>query len=114
MPIHSVDGAAAVDEADIGTDITLDVNQISAGVFCPVCEGQCDDHAVHNLSSCRLCHHVFQTDLNVTVSYDASYAHQYDLRPVREMSDLRWDFIQSWLKLPAGSRVLDFGYGNGA
>jgi SAM-dependent methyltransferase len=66
------------------------------------------------VSSCLRCQHIFQTDLAVTVSYDANYARQYDLRPVREMSDLRWDFIQSRLHLPARSRVLDVGYGNGA
>ncbi len=52
--------------------------------------------------------------MNVTVSYDANYAHQYDSRPVREMSEVRWNFIQSCLSLPKGSRVLDIGYGNGA
>ena len=67
-----------------------------------------------NLSRCLACHHVFQTDLTVTVSYDADYAHQYDSRPVKEMSSLRWDFIQSYLSLTQGSHVLDVGYGNGA
>ena len=52
--------------------------------------------------------------MNVTVSYDAKYAHQYDFRPVKEMSELRWNFIQSYLDLPVGSWVLDVGYGNGA
>jgi SAM-dependent methyltransferase len=30
------------------------------------------------------------------------------------MSELRWSFLQSWLSLAAGSRILDVGYGNGA
>jgi SAM-dependent methyltransferase len=83
-------------------------------VACPVCQGACEDVQVHGLSWCYFCHHSFQTDLKVAVSYDATYAHQYDHRPVREMSDLRWDFIQSVLALPAASRILDVGYGNGA
>lgn len=52
--------------------------------------------------------------MNVTVAYDADYAHQYDSRPVKEMSAVRWDFLQSRLNLRKGSRVLDIGYGNGA
>jgi len=56
---------------------------------------------------------IFQTDLAITVSYDAAYVGQYDSRPVREMSELRWRFIQSALNLPRGSRILDVGYGNG-
>lgn len=67
-----------------------------------------------NLVYCPACGHVFQADLKVTVSYDANYAHQYDNRPVKEMSELRWDFIQSGLGLGRGSRILDVGYGNGA
>lgn len=82
--------------------------------LCPVCHGACDFRPAYGISSCRRCHHVFQTDLAVAVSYDATYAHQYDYRPVGEMSDLRWNFIQSVLELPAVSRVLDVGYGNGA
>ena len=46
--------------------------------------------------------------------YDAAYARQYDQRPHQEMSALRWRFIQRWLGLAAGSRVLDIGYGNGS
>ena len=57
---------------------------------------------------------MFQTDLDVTVSYDAQYAHQYDSRPVKAMSELRWNFIRACLDLPRGSRILDVGYGNGA
>lgn len=30
------------------------------------------------------------------------------------MSELRWNFIQRWLRLADGSRILDIGYGNGA
>jgi hypothetical protein len=105
----------AVDNYDLPSSDMRDLDKIpSSVVTCPVCDGDCDDHIAHNLSSCRVCRHVFQTDLHVTVSYDASYAHQYDLRPVREMSELRWDFIQEMLCLPTGSRVLDVGYGNGA
>jgi hypothetical protein len=89
-------------------------NQHTATVVCPVCHGPCDQYPQHGISACHQCDHVFQTDLTVTMSYDAAYAHQYDLRPVAEMSDLRWAFIASRLNLPASSRVLDVGYGNGA
>jgi SAM-dependent methyltransferase len=81
---------------------------------CPVCDFECSTHTVHNLSSCSTCEHIFQTDLAITVSYDGSYARQYDQRPVREMSELRWKFIQSHLALATNSKVLDVGYGNGA
>ena len=81
---------------------------------CPVCLRRCHGDTTTNLTGCTFCGHVFQTDLAVTVSYDADYAHQYDSRPVKEMSELRWDFIQSSLDLTQGSRVLDVGYGNGA
>ena len=50
----------------------------------------------------------------VSVSYDADYARQYDARPAKAMSEVRWNFIQAHLDLPANSRVLDVGYGNGA
>jgi SAM-dependent methyltransferase len=83
-------------------------------VLCPVCGSPCHDHTTENLTSCETCRHVFQTDLTVTMCYDAGYAHQYDHRPVKEMSRLRWDFIQSYLGLSHGSRILDVGYGNGA
>ncbi len=81
---------------------------------CPVCHETCSHRTSDNLSLCDACGHIFQTDLAVTVRYDARYAHQYDSRPVREMSDLRWHFIQSHLRLRPGSRILDVGYGNGA
>jgi len=81
---------------------------------CPVCGALCTRHTHNNLSLCAACGHIFQTDLAVTISYDACYAHQYDSRPVREMSEVRWNFIQSHLTLPVGSRILDVGYGNGA
>lgn len=81
---------------------------------CPVCGASDRLHAANALSKCDNCQHIFQTDLNVTASYDASYAHQYDHRPVKEMSELRWDFIQSHMNMPLGSRILDVGYGNGA
>lgn len=86
----------------------------AGSVFCPVCNYSCSRHEQHNLSACLECDHVFQTDLAVSVRYDGAYAHQYDSRPVREMSEVRWQFIQSHLRLPPGSRVLDVGYGNGA
>ena len=85
-----------------------------SGVRCPVCERRSVVQHQNNLSSCRGCRHVFQSDLRVSTVYDAAYAHQYDLRPHREMSALRWNFIQRWLRLAAGSRVLDIGYGNGS
>jgi SAM-dependent methyltransferase len=85
-------------------------------VYCPVCadESKCAVHTAQNLTACLACDHVFQTDLTVTISYDGTYARQYDHRPVREMSEVRWRFIQSHLALPTKSKVLDIGYGNGA
>jgi hypothetical protein len=90
------------------------LNPRHRSIACPVCRGRCEDYPAYGLSLCYFCHHTFQTDLAVAVSYDATYAHQYDHRPVREMSNLRWTFIQSTLGLPAASRILDVGYGNGA
>ena len=62
--------------------------------------------------------HVAGTSSNPTCACrpctDADYAHRYDLRPHHQMSVLRWAFIQHWLRLPTGSRVLDVGYGNGS
>jgi SAM-dependent methyltransferase len=81
---------------------------------CPVCEGQSVFRHRNNLSHCRDCRHIFQTDLRVSAVYGSDYAHQYDTRPCGEMSALRWNFIQRWLRLPAGGRILDIGYGNGA
>jgi len=90
------------------------VSQGALAAACPVCESR--DISLHpnNLSRCPRCRHVFQSDLRVSALYDADYAHQYDLRPHNRMSALRWAFIQRWLRLPAGSRVLDVGYGNGS
>ena len=81
---------------------------------CPVCNGLNVVGHRNNLSECLRCNHVFQSDLLVTMVYDAAYAHQYDHRPHRAMSALRWNFIQHWLGLAEGSRILDVGYGNGA
>lgn len=86
----------------------------SPPAHCPVCASSGFLRHQNNLSRCGHCRHIFQTDLKVAAVYDAAYAHQYDHRPHREMSSLRWNFIQRWLRLPAGSRVLDIGYGNGA
>jgi SAM-dependent methyltransferase len=86
----------------------------SSQTRCPVCEAWDVVRHQNNLSQCGNCQHIFQTDLKVAAVYDADYAHQYDHRPHREMSILRWNFIQRWLRLPAGSCVLDIGYGNGA
>lgn len=95
-------------------DFSSESANTGSAVLCPVCRAASELRAPHGVSFCPACAHVFQTDLTVTVQYDAQYAHQYDSRPVKEMSELRWNFIQSNLKLPAGSRVLDVGYGNGA
>ncbi len=99
-------------------DLTLDMvpDNVNAKVLCacPICKSECCPILDYNLSQCRVCDHVFQTDLHVSVAYDANYAHQYDFRPAKEMSNLRWDFIQRELKLGSDSRVLDIGYGNGA
>jgi len=90
-------------------DIPADVNRC-----CPVCgESDISEHR-NNLSCCRACRHIFQSDLRVTTVYDGEYARQYDRRPHHAMSVLRWNFIQHWLALTAGSRILDIGYGNGA
>lgn len=48
------------------------------------------------------------------MQYNAEYTRNYDNYPVRPLSDVRWNFIQSALDLPVGSHVLDVGYGNGA
>lgn len=82
---------------------------------CPVC-GSRDflEHYDHCISLCRACQHSFQTDLLISARYDASYAHQYDDRPHRAMSELRWNYIQRSLNLTAGRRILDIGYGNGS
>ena len=48
------------------------------------------------------------------MAYDLRYLHQYDALPCETMSALRWRFIRQALHLPAGSRILDIGYGNGA
>jgi SAM-dependent methyltransferase len=81
---------------------------------CPVCESRDISLRQNNLSHCPRCRHIFQSDLRVSAVYDADYAHQYDRRPHHQMSALRWAFIQRWLRLPAGSHVLDVGYGNGS
>src|SRR6185312_7456509 len=60
------------------------------------------------------CRHVFQSDLRVTAVYDVAYARRYDWLPHREMSALRWNFVQCCLHLAPGSKILDIGYGNGA
>ena len=114
MLIVNQEPAATGDDTYLSAEMTLDRNQTNSVSACPVCQGPCKNDVDHNLSSCQICNHVFQSDLFVMVSYDAQYAHQYDLRPVKEMSVLRWNYIQSQLNLPAASRVLDVGYGNGA
>jgi hypothetical protein len=81
---------------------------------CPVCGASAITDHPEALSACQTCLHIFQSDRRVTVVYDAAYAHQYDHRPHQAMSALRWRFIQQWLMLPLGSRILDIGYGNGA
>ena len=81
---------------------------------CPVCLEPSAIQTNDNLSICLCCSHVWQSDLSVTMLYDGFYAHQYDFRPVKQMSNLRWDFIQAHLGLSAGSNILDVGYGNGA
>lgn len=85
-----------------------------SSLTCPVCRTLCHESGQPNLTICQACGHIFQSDLAVAISYDAKYAHQYDSRPVAEMSDLRWGFINAALNLSKGSRVLDIGYGNGA
>jgi hypothetical protein len=113
MQVHHRDGVMD-SKACLGIANKQSVSANPRLTACPVCEGVCEHHLIHGLTACCFCQHVFQTDLEVAVSYDATYAHQYDNRPVKEMSDLRWDFIQSRLDLPVKSRILDVGYGNGA
>ena len=91
-----------------------ETNQTGDCISCPVCNGSQGRRYPGNLTACEGCGHIFQTDLTVSASYDAAYAHQYDRQPVREMSALRWDFMQSYLFLSRNSKILDVGYGNGA
>jgi hypothetical protein len=121
LPMNEIKLSPAIfplsEDSAVGADRPHNGHVSSPVVFgsaCPVCENSCRRPTPENLTRCFACGHVFQADLKVTVAYDASYAHQYDKRPVKEMSDLRWDFIQSCLGLSRGSRVLDVGYGNGA
>jgi Methyltransferase domain len=81
---------------------------------CPVCGGTELSTHRHNLSQCARCRHIYQTDLCVSTVYDADYAHRYDARPHRALSALRWKFIERSVRLMAGSRILDIGYGNGS
>jgi SAM-dependent methyltransferase len=87
------------------------VNPLST---CPVCHDENLLRQAHNLTYCVHCEHIFQTDLSVTAVYDANYAHKYDNYPHREISSIRWKFIQQTLSLPPGSKILDIGYGNGS
>jgi SAM-dependent methyltransferase len=96
-------------------DASATVAAASGPVLCPVCgSGNYLEHYANRLSGCQSCRHKFQTDLAISARYDASYAHQYDDRPHRAMSELRWNFIQRTLNFGAGRRVLDIGYGNGS
>jgi SAM-dependent methyltransferase len=81
---------------------------------CPACRESHIARGRYNLAVCHGCRHVFQSDLHVSMVYDADYAHQYDHRPHEAMSRIRWEFIQQHLGLRQGSKVLDIGYGNGA
>lgn len=97
-----------------GKDLDARLGAFCPPVRCPVCCDLSAEMTGENLSMCTTCGHIFQTDLQVTVSYDAAYARQYDSRPVVQMSQVRWQFIQSCLQLGERSRILDVGYGNGA
>jgi SAM-dependent methyltransferase len=113
--LHAYMEESATEPRSIGSGKIREVDaQPSLVIRCPVCQSLCRKHTNYNLTACPQCRHIYQTDLNVTVSYDAEYAHQYDTRPVKAMSELRWNFIRSCLELPTGSRILDVGYGNGA
>jgi len=83
-------------------------------ISCPIC--LCGNllNYENNLTLCIDCEHVFQSDLNISTIYDSNYAHQYDIRPHHEMSQIRWTFIQKALSLSPGSKILDVGYGNGS
>lgn len=83
-------------------------------ISCPACDEAQALDLKGNLSLCIVCGHLWQSDRQITTVYDGHYAHQYDTKPVRRMSDIRWNFIQSNLSLPLQSKVLDIGYGNGA
>ena len=65
---------------------------------CPVCGASSPSSRRHGLSRCNDCGHVFQTNLTVSMAYDAAYAHRYDSLPHRSMSALRWDFIATHLR----------------
>ena len=48
------------------------------------------------------------------MSYDAAYAHQYDSRPVKAMSDSAGTSFNPALICLLEVEILDIGYGNGA
>ncbi len=113
LKISPADAASTHDATDLsgpapGTDPP------ATPLRCPICQAPCPAADASNLSLCRHCQHIFQGDLRVSTAYDAAYIHHYDELPCEAMSDLRWRFIQHALALPAGSRILDVGYGNGA
>ncbi len=116
MPDDAIDcsASAASSRLSDGCIEPASVAALRSDPRCPVCKGADVSAKPYNLTRCGDCRHVFQSDLRVSMVYDASYAHQYDHRPHEEMSRLRWGFIQRHLALRSGSRVLDIGYGNGA
>jgi hypothetical protein len=90
---------------------------------CPVCLSTKLDHAEDNLSYCLSCDHWFQSDLNVSIAYDATYMETYDKYPTDTMAMARAGYVlREIANLPADRTplepqaypVLDFGYGNGA
>ncbi len=83
-------------------------------LICPTCGSRnllLDEK--NNLTFCKSCSHIFQTDQKVEVSYDAAYAHKYDNYPHQIISEIRLSLVLA-TGLVAGSKVLDVGYGNGS
>jgi hypothetical protein len=84
---------------------------------CPVCESTNIKTHPNNLSECPDCNHIFQTDLAVTIEYDANYMKNYDTYPTETMAHLRTGFVIAHLESDASAskpKILDVGYGNGS
>lgn len=67
------------------------------------------------ITRCRGCHHVWQTDLTVTVDYANGYAEKtYDSYDGSLTAHLRAGLVAPLMGHKPDSKVLDFGFGNGS